>query len=366
MRITKTGCALILLVVLISGNSCTDDAEAPIADVEHKSIRIGFSLDSLVVERWARDRDEFFTAAGEYEAQVVLRNANEDLEAQRRQLLELSRQNIDVLVIIPNDSEALSDTVQQIRNQGIPVLAYDRVIRNVPIDAYVSYDLHLTGRIMAESIVAALLENDTGVNEAEDTNHVPRLLIINGALNDYNSFVINQGIISALRQALQNGEIELLESMWLQRWRNEEARDAILQAFERYERIDAVIAANDLIADAVVREAAGYGLAGTILVSGMDGDLSAVQRIAEGTQLMTMYKPISPLAREAVAAAVRLARGEDPGTEERFFNGSHEIPFIKLKPVLVTRDTIMDTVVADGFHDFADVYRNVSPEHRPR
>ena len=319
-------------------------------------VRIGFSMDSFVVERWQRDRDAFLDEARMNGVEVILRTANENLEAQRGQLMELAQSGIDVLVVVPNDAEGLSDIVENIRNRGIPVLAYDRLVRNTPIDGYISFDNQGIGSMMAEAVLSEL--------DSHEDEH-SAVLVINGALSDYNSFMINRGIVTALAPRIDSGQVRVLDSLWLQTWRNEEAHDVIEDAFDRFGHISGVIAANDLIADAVVRSAAARGIAGELLVSGMDGDLATVQRIAEGAQLMTIYKPVEDLARRAVHAAVELAGTRTLHADQQIHNGSVEVPFIRLDPVMVTQDSILSTVIADGFHSYDDVFRNVPESQRP-
>ncbi|MFW6363083.1 MAG: substrate-binding domain-containing protein [Spirochaeta sp.] len=361
MRLSGWAVLLAGLMTAFSTASCGGRASSEQQVAEPTSARIGFSMDSFVVERWQRDRDAFLTTAGEFGAQVLLRTANENVEVQRRQLIELDQSGVDVLVVVPNDSEELSDTIEQIHDRGNPILAYDRMVRNTLVDGYISFDNQAIGTMMARAVVEA------GLSRLDETGEkaVLQILIINGAVSDYNSYMINRGIVTFLRPQIESGQVELLDNVWLQAWRNEEAREAIAEAFDEFDNIDGVIAANDLIADAVVYEAAARGQAGRLLVSGMDGDLAAVQRVAEGTQLMTVYKPVEDLARRAVESAISLAQGDSLDTDETIFNGSGEIPFIRLEPVLVTRENIMETVIADGFHSYQDVYRNVPEEQRP-
>ena len=352
-------CSVVLgAVAIVTLAACgqSDSQAERSGDAAQDVVRIGFSMDSLVVERWQRDRDAFLDEARINGVEVILRTANERLEVQREQLLELGQSEIDVLVVVPNHAEELSETVESIRDRGVPVLAYDRLVRNTPIDAYISFDNQGIGSMMAEAVLGELESRE----EEEST-----VLVINGALNDYNSIMINRGIVTSLTPRIDSGRVEMLDSLWLQTWRNEEAREAIEDAFDRFDRISGVIAANDLIADAVVRSAAARGIAGELLVSGMDGNLAAVQRVAEGTQLMTIYKPVEDLARRAVHAAIELAETGTVETDEVIHNGRVEVPFIRLAPVMVSQENILDTVIADGFHSYDDVFRNVPESRRP-
>jgi D-xylose transport system substrate-binding protein len=94
-------------------------------------------------------------------------------------------------------------------------------------------------------------------------------------------------------------------------------------------------------------------------VSGQDADLAACQRIAEGSQYATIYKPIDRLAFKAAGFAVMLAKGEAIRTDSTIDDGSSKVPYVRLEPVLVTKELLDSTVIKDGFHSAADVYRNV-------
>ncbi|HLS08353.1 MAG TPA: D-xylose transporter subunit XylF, partial [Lentibacillus sp.] len=106
-------------------------------------------------------------------------------------------------------------------------------------------------------------------------------------------------------------------------------------------------------------------LAGDVAISGQDADLAAVQRIAEGTQSMTVYKPIQDIATKNAEVAVQLAKGEEIKAEDTVNNGVTDVPFIKLDPIKVSQDNLVDTVIADGFHSFEEVYENVPEDERP-
>ena len=108
------------------------------------------------------------------------------------------------------------------------------------------------------------------------------------------------------------------------------------------------------------------GLAGKVLISGQDADLAGVQRIAEGLQTMTVYKPIKSIAVKSAEVAVQLAKGEKVSANSTVNNGLMDVPYIMLDPVSVGKAEIMDTVIADDFHSYDDVYKNVPEKDRPK
>lgn len=323
---------------------------APIAP-ESEVIRVGLLLDSIVVERWQRDRAIFSARAKELGAEVVVRNCNEDNDLQRQQIRELAEADIDVLVVVPYDKDGLAEEIHQVRKRGIPVISYDRLILNAEVDLYISFDNIQVGEIMAGNLAQAVPEG--------------QYVIINGSPLDNNSTMFNMGFHNALSPGVASGDIGVLSETWAEAWRPEVAYDTVSELLNKDVSMDAVIAANDGLAGAVIRALAEHRLAGTVQVVGHDADLSACQRIAEGTQLMTVYKPLGILAKQAADAAVALAKGETVRVESTIFDGTAEVPYIRLEPVAVTRDRLVQTVIADGFHSYDDVFLNVPESGRP-
>ena len=123
--------------------------------------------------------------------------------------------------------------------------------------------------------------------------------------------------------------------------------------------IDAVIAANDATAGGVIEAISAQGLAGKIMVAGQDADLAAAQRIVQGEQAMTIYKPIKTLAEEAANVAIKMAIGQTIETNRKVNNGKLEIPSLLLLPIAVDETNMEETILADGFHTRAEVYMNV-------
>jgi len=124
--------------------------------------------------------------------------------------------------------------------------------------------------------------------------------------------------------------------------------------------IDVVLCGNDMLAETVINLLSEIRLVGTTLVFGQDAELSACQRIAEGSQYGTVYKPIDALALKAAGFAVMLAKKEKITTEYTIYDGRYHVPYFKLEPVLVTRKNLEATVIKDGFHKREAIFRNVT------
>ena len=306
-------------------------------------IVIGYCADNLVIERWQRDQEIFIAKAMEQGVKVIVHNANEDNETQRNQILSLIKKNVDVIVVIPYDKDGLKEVIDLARKEGIKVIAYDRLINNTEIDAYISFDNVKVGQLQAE----ALLE------KVPEGNYV----IINGSPDDNNSSMFNKGYMLGLAESIQSNRIKIVHESWADNWREEPAYEAVSRLLSRGVHIDAIIAANDRLAEAAINALAEEGLAGQVMVAGHDANISACQRIVEGTQYVTIYKPIRDLAESAVDLAIQMAKSEKISYVETINNGLMDVPYIKLDVLTVTEETLLETVIADGFHLREDIYR---------
>jgi D-xylose transport system substrate-binding protein len=342
----KFGAILFLTISILLTSGC---GKNPQKKEGYKPI-IGLSLDSLVVERWRRDVDTFTRAVEDLDATVKLRIANQDADTQISQVKELVSSGIDALVVIPNDAVKLSDICKQVKRKGIPVISYDRLVYNANVDLYISFDNERVGSLMAEEAVKIVPKG----------NYV----VINGAITDNNSYMINRGIHSVLDPEIQNGNIVLLKEIWPNDWISDEVKDRFEQVLSEYadKNIDVVLCGNDMLAETVIALLSENRLIGTTKVFGQDAELSACQRIAEGSQYGTVYKPIDMLALKAAGFAVMLARKEKITTEYTIHDGRYSVPYIKLEPILVTRENLETTVIKDGFHKREDIFRNISPK----
>jgi len=330
-----------LLFAVVGLSSCTKSKK----EVNDKPPMIGFSLDSLVVERWRRDVDSFTKAAHDLGAEVSLRVANQDASTQIAQVRELLNQGIDVLVVIPNDAEKLSDVCREAKRRGIPVMSYDRLVHGADVDLYISFDNEKVGSLQAHAVTEAV---PTG-------NYV----IINGALTDNNAYMINKGFHSVLDPFILSGKIHLLEEIWPSDWMSDEIRARFEALIKPEQKIDAVLCGNDMLAETVISVLSENRMVGRTKVTGQDAELAACQRIAEGSQFATVYKPIDALALKAAGFAVMMAKGEKIKFDIQIDDGRYKVPYIALDPMLVTASTLDSTVIKEGFHTREDVYRNV-------
>ena len=332
----------LILLITACGNI---DSKKDTADAEEETkIQIGMSFDSFVIERWQRDRDVFVSTAKELGAEVNVQNANGDLAEQKKHIDYFIQKGMDVIVIICIDSAGLQSSVKKAQEEGIKVIAYDRLILDADIDLYISFDNGEVGRMMAEALV------DNGLSGGS-------VLMLGGSPTDSNVPLVEDGF----KRVMRGNNIQILDSMHADGWLAELAAEYIYDHMDVVSKADAIMCGNDNIASQVVPALAEKRLAGKVLVVGQDADLEACQRIVEGTQIMTVYKPVEKLAQRAAECAVALARGEEITGEDvtMLDNGNYLIPYVGLEPISVTEDNINDVIINSGFHLKEDVYLNV-------
>lgn len=318
-----------------------------------KKVKIGLSIDDLRLERWQHDRDLFTEAAKELGAEVIVQSANGDDTTQYSQAENLISQGVDVLVIIPHNGQTMAPIVEEAHKSKIKVLAYDRLITNCDLDNYISFDNVKVGELQAKAIV----------------DKVPKgnYFMMGGSPTDNNAKLFRQGQMNIVKPLVDKGDIKIVGDQWAKDWLPEEALKIMENALTaNNNKIDAVVASNDSTAGGAIQALAAQKLDGRVAISGQDADLAGCQRVVEGKQTMTVYKPIKDLATKAADLSVKMARGEEVSTNGSVNNGKKDVKSLLLTPISVTADNMKDTVIKDGFHKLEEVYKNVPKDKWPK
>ncbi len=337
---------LVLSVVLVAGVSGLAAAKRPL---------IGVSIRSLSEERWARETVIMEEVAHELGADIMFTDANHDETVQNSQIENLIARGVDVLVIIAQNSDAAVMGAQMAIEEGIPVIAYDVAVFH-PDAIYLSFDSVRVGYEMAKAVVEMVPKGN--------------YLWLGGSPTDDNAYLVREGHFQVLQPLIDKGDIILVAEQWCSAWSPQEAMMHTENALvANNDKIDAVVASNDGTAGGAVQALLEPGLAGKVPVSGQDADLAACQRIAEGTQTVTIFKDVRILARTAMEAAVELAHGKRPtainGTYKNEERGVEQ-DAILLDVVAVTKDNLYEVIVQGGFHSLEDVYKNVPRSEWPQ
>jgi len=336
---------ILLAVVFIGGlyNFKENQKNSKVKTVT--KVKIGLCMDSLIIERWQIDRDVFMAKAKELGADVIVQNAGSDSNEQINQIKYLIGQGVNVLVIVPNDSDALASVVSQAKKKGIKVISYDRIIRKGNVDLYITFDNERVGELMGEAIVKKVPKGN--------------YIIINGNKQDFNALEFNKGYMKALNPSIKANNIKIVSEVWSKNWNEDEAIKCVEETISKNVKIDAVVAANDTLAQAVIEVLAEHRLASKVAVVGGDADLSACQRVVEGLQLMTVYKPIVTMAQDAAEAAVKMGKGEKIKGNVQINDGLVNVPVLREYSTEVTKANMVDIVVKSNFHRIEDIYRNI-------
>lgn len=335
----------VFYLLCMSGCNKVESEETTLAEEKESKIQIGMSFDSFVIERWQRDRDVFVSTAKELGAEVNVQNANGDAKEQVAQIEYFIRKKMDVIVIICIDPDELRSVVKKAKNAGIKVIAYDRMINESDVDLFISFDNEMVGTMMAKSLVGEGLEKK-------------KVIMICGPTTDNNVFYVDTGF----RGVMEKEEVEILDVTNCDSWKAEIGGDYVYANMDLIEQVDGIMCGNDSVATQVVRALAEKRLAGKIYVVGQDADLEACQRIVEGTQVMTVYKPVEKLAQAAAEYAIKLATNVPIDDLKTMMDGDEEISYVFLEPIAVTKENIDEVIIESGYHLKEDVYLNVPSE----
>jgi D-xylose transport system substrate-binding protein len=302
-------------------------------------------------ERWQTDLDSFEVRARQLGAEVISGDANGDDDRQFEQVTGMIKSGIRVLVLLPHDTTKASRIVDAAKAANVKVISYDRLVLNSNVDLYVSFDRGEIGRMQAEYLI----------KYAPKGNYV----LLAGSPNDEGAKTLHDAQVKALRPYIDRGDIKVIADDYTKDWLPSEAYLLMLKAIDSPQsNIAAVLASNDGLAGGAIQALREHNLAGKVLVSGQDADLAAVICIAQGTQAMTVYKPVATQAVRAAEEAFRLARGEETHANRATSNGKIMVPTILLKPVVVTRDNIKTTVVKDGFQTLKSINQALSQDQQ--
>ncbi len=337
---------IILCLFVLTGCKERKTSQAAERKEQDNVVRIGITFDSFVIERWQRDRDVFVSAAQELGAEVNVQNANGDMEEQIAQIDYFIEKKMDVIVVVMvasgADPAGLVNAVQRAGRAGILVVAYDRLILNAGVDLYISFDNEEVGRLMGEHMSEHLGEGGD-------------VLQICGPMADYN---VPQ-VMTGFDKALKGSGLKIAFTEHAEGWLGETGFSVTGSYLAAREAPKGIMCGNDSIAGHAIRALSERRLAGKICVVGQDADLDACQRIVEGTQCMTVYKPVERLARRAAEMCAALAEGKETAVSETINDGTFDVPYERLEPVAVTKEN-MDEVITGKYHEEGDIYLNVS------
>ncbi len=312
---------------------------------------VGVSWSNFQEERWKTDETAMKAELGRLGAGYVSADAGGSPEKQLADIESLLAKGAKVLVILAMDKDAIAPALAKARARKVPVLAYDRLIES-PEVFYLTFDNREVGRLQASAVLAVRPKG--------------RYVMIKGSAADPNSDFLRAGQQDALADAVKRGDVQIVAEEYTDGWKPEVAQKNLEQILTRTKgQVDAVVAANDGTAGGAIAALAGRGLKG-VPVSGQDADHAALNRIALGTQTVSVWKDSRLLAREAATAAVQLASGQKVAGAAPWAGGERKVSLQAkfLAPVAITQANL-DQVITAGWVSKAVVCKGVDPAKAP-
>ena len=282
---------------------------------------------------------------------VIYSNAKQDAALQQNQADAAIKSGAKVMVLDPVDSVLAASIADKARAAGVPVISYDRLIKNSSgVSYYLSFDNEQVGRLQATALSEALAR----------TGRVPaHIVMINGSPTDNNAILYRKGAHSVFDLLVAQGRLVIDREYDTPDWSPDQAQKEMQQALTALgNKVDGVYAANDATGGGAIAAMKAAGVSPIPPTTGQDAELAGVQRIIAGQQYMTVYKAIKPEASAAAEMAYDLSIGRQVPAGlagAKVNNGAIDVPSQLLTPVAVTKDNAKDTVVKDGFHTVAEI-----------
>lgn len=317
-----------------------------------KSLTVGVSWSNFQEERWKTDEAAIKAQLKKLGAKYISADAQADSTKQIADVENLISRGCDALIILAYDADAIAPAIAKAKAEGIPVVGYDRLIED-PYAFYLTFDNKEVGRMQAREVFKVKPEG----------NYV----FIKGSPTDPNADFLHEGQLEILKKAMDAGKIKNVGEQYTEGWKPEVAQKNMEQILTaNNNKVDAVVASNDGTAGGVVAALTAQGMEGITPVSGQDGDHAALNRVARGTQTVSVWKDARDLGKAAADVAVALAEGKKVADAIKWSGGPKgvEMNAILLKPVPITKDNL-DVVIKAGWVQKKVVCQGVNPSKAP-
>jgi putative multiple sugar transport system substrate-binding protein len=323
---------------------------------------VGISMPTRSLQRWNNDGSHLEELLQDKKFQTSLQYADNQVNQQISQIQNMINDGADVLVIAAIDGTALGPVLQQAADQGITVLAYDRLINDTEnVDYYATFDNELVGTLQGQFIVDQLdLDNAAGPFNIE---------LFAGSPDDNNARFFFKGAFDVLKPYFDSGklvspsgkvpaDVDGWRQIGIQGWTSAAAQSEMETRLNSFytdgKRVDVVLSPNDSLALGITQALLGAGYkAGDDfpILTGQDGDTANVQSIIDGTQSMTVWKDTRTLGAQVAKMVSQIVAGEEVSVNdtESYHNGVKVVPAFLLEPQVVVRDQIQEKLIDSGF-----------------
>ncbi|MFS2008583.1 multiple monosaccharide ABC transporter substrate-binding protein [Azospirillum sp. CT11-132] len=319
---------------------------------------VGIAMPTKSSARWIDDGNNMVKYFQEKGYKTDLQYAEDDIPNQLAQIENMVTKNDKVLVIAAIDGTTLTDVLQKAAEQGVKVIAYDRLIRNSPnVDYYATFDNFQVGVLQASYIEKAL-----GLKDGKGPFNIE---LFGGSPDDNNAYFFYNGAMSVLQPYIDSGKLKVqsgqigMDKVSTLRWDGAVAQarmDNLLSAYYGDKKLDAVLSPYDGLSIGIISSLKGVGY-GTPqqpmpVVTGQDAEVPSVKSILAGEQRSTVFKDTRELAKVTVGMVDDLLAGRKPQVNDTktYDNGKKVVPSYLLKPVSVDASNWKQVLVDSGYY----------------
>jgi putative multiple sugar transport system substrate-binding protein len=362
LGLTALGAALAIGLTACGGSGAGGNSNTENADPG--DLTIGVSMPTQTSERWIADGNSVKEQLEAEGYTVDLQYASDDIPTQSQQVDQMITEGADLLIVAAIDGTALSSQLQNAADQDIPVISYDRLIRDTPnVDFYVSFDNFEVGVAQGNALLTGLGVLNADGSEGTATGPF-NVELFAGSLDDNNAHFFFDGAMSVLQPKIDDGTLVVksgqtdIEQAATLRWQQETAQkrmeDLLTGSYNDGSKVDGVLSAYDGLSRGIITalQNAGYGQGSPMpVVTGQDAEIASVKLINDGVQSSTIFKDTRLLAEQAVTAATAFLEGNEPEANDTktYDNGQKVVPSYLLPVETVYKDNIQSVLIDSGY-----------------
>jgi putative multiple sugar transport system substrate-binding protein len=368
LGLTAAGAVLALSLAACGGGGAGSSSSGGGGSEKPEDLTIGVAMPTQTSERWIADGNAVKSQLEKEGYKVDLQYAGDDIPTQSQQVDQMITQGADLLIIAAIDGTALGSQLQAAADQGIPVISYDRLIRDTEnVDFYVSFDNYKVGVAQATALLTGLgiLNKDGSEAGAKGPFNVE---LFAGSLDDNNAHFFFDGAMDTLKKYIDDGTLVVksgqtkIEQAATLRWQQETAQkrmeDLLTQSYNDGTKVNGVLSPYDGLSRGIITALQNAGYGPTIdspnpmpIVTGQDAEIASVKLIQDGVQSSTIFKDTRNLAEQAVTAAKAFLQGDKPEANDTktYDNGVKVVPSYLLPVVTVYKDDIQKELIDTGY-----------------